>query len=74
MQRDRGQRRALRAVAADELGGEVLGLGGAAAVPGDEQPGTGGQPVGEQASPGAEAAGVEPGQCGDERLYVCAAR
>ncbi|PSK43267.1 hypothetical protein B0E38_07879 [Streptomyces sp. 111WW2] len=38
MQGDRGERRAVVAVAADEFGGQVLGLGGAAAVARGEQP------------------------------------
>jgi hypothetical protein len=38
------ERRAVVAVAADQLGGEVLAEGGAAAVAGDEHPAPGGQP------------------------------
>ena len=49
VQRDRGQRRAVGHVPADQLGGQVLGFGGAAAVPGHQQP-----------VPGTEWGGQEP--------------
>src|SRR5690606_28897421 len=50
-QAQRGQWSALPEEPPDELGGEVLGLGRAAPVPGGEQPRTPAQPLGELGTP-----------------------
>ena len=59
MQGDRGQRRAVVAVAPDQLGGQVLGLRGAAAVAGDQQAAAADEDVGQARAPGVQLVGVE---------------
>ncbi len=51
MQREGGERRAVLPVTAHQFGGEVLGLGRAAAVAGDEETGPGPETGGEQGAP-----------------------
>lgn len=65
MQGDRRVRRPFLPVAAHQFGGQVLGLGGAAAVARREQSAAGRQDAGEQAAPlgdPAEAVAAEPAE------------
>ena len=66
VQRDCRQRGPVGHIPADQLGGQVLGLGGTAPVPGHEQPVPGGERRGEQPPPAPR--GPQPGLAG------CAAR
>ena len=59
-QRDRRQRLPVVAQLADQFGGEVLGLGGAAAVAGDQQPAAGGQRRGQLRAPAGQPPAAPP--------------
>ena len=63
MQTDRAEGGTLALIAADQLGGQVLCLGGRATVAGDEDASPGTQELGEVPAPGVQTGEIERGQC-----------